>query len=456
MAEPTSILIRNATAVVTMNDAGEVLSDASIFIRGNRIEAVMQDKEVERANRVIDGRDKVVFPGFINTHHHLYQVLTRNLPAARDLPLFDWLTLLYPLWGRLTPDALYHAARAGMAELLLTGCTTTVDHHYVFPGEDSLSLVEAEVEAARQIGIRLHLMRGSMSRGRSKGGLPPDELVEDRDRILRDSQRAIEKFHDPDSFSRCQVGLAPCSPFSVDSDLMKEVLALARSSGVSCHTHIAETQDELRYCKEVYGTTPLRLLESLGWLGEDISLAHCVHLDDAEIELLASTRTGVSLCTTSNLRLRSGMAPVGKMFNAGVKLSLGVDGSASNDSSDFVGELRQAFLIYRLPEEGSSMAAKDFLRMATRGGAEVLGRRTLGRIEPGAAADLCLFDVSGVDFAGTQEDPSCCLVYAGICHRAHTVLVDGRIVVEEGRLKTAEESEIAREASLAARRLVSR
>lgn len=439
------LLIKNPLAIVTMDDNRSILRDADILIEDNVIRHVgtipAGTVQTLGSAKVLNASGMIAIPGLINTHHHLYQTLTRCVPEVERANLFAWLQHLYHLWLKITPEWVETSTLLGTAELLLTGCTTTVDHLYVFPKVGSQYLIDHEIAAARKIWIRLHACRGSMSRGRSRGGLPPDELVQSEDEILEDSERLIDAYHDPSKFSMCMIALGPCSPFSVTPDLLKESIALARDRGVTCHTHVAETLDEEKYCLETVGMRPIEYMESVGWLGPDVWFAHCVHVKENEIDLLAKSGTGVAHCPTSNMRLGSGAAPVLAMLRAGVKVGLAVDGSSSNDSSDMLGELRQCMLLQRLQHGASALSSMDTLWMATRGGAMVLGREDIGCIVPGKAADIALFNLEKVDYAGAHDEVSA-LVTCGSSHRAHTVIVNGKIVVENGILLTVPEDEI--------------
>ncbi len=390
----------------------------------------------------IDGRNHVVIPGLINTHHHLYQSLTRGLPAVQNEPLFGWLTALYQRWRRMDYDAVQAAASVSLAELLLSGCTTTSDHFYIFP-RDSGVRIEAVLEAAADLGIRLHACRGSMSVGQSLGGLPPDDCVEAEEAILADCRRVVETFHDPGPYSMRRIDLAPCSPFSVSPELLRETQQFARRYNLLLHTHAAETLDEERYCVERFGLRPIAFLAEHGWLGQDVYLAHCVHLDDAEIDLLAETQTGIAHCPCSNMRLGSGVAPVARLLDRGAKVGLAVDGSSSNDGSNLLAEARQAMLLQRVVGGAPAMTTAGAFRLATVGGAAVLGRQRLGRIEPDMAADLVMYRRDEIALAGAvAHDPLGALM---LCHapRPDRVIVAGRTVVQDGRLATADEHALA-------------
>jgi cytosine/adenosine deaminase-related metal-dependent hydrolase len=451
------VLFRNALVIFTGDDELGELRDADLLIAGRRVAAVGHRLEPEEpVDEEIDAGGKLIVPGLVNTHHHFYQVLTRNLEAVQDAKLFDWLVYLYDVWQHLTPEDLHAAATAALGELLLTGCTLAADHHYLCPQCAGGDLFEAEAEAAAALGIRLTMTRGSMSLGRSRGGLPPDTVIQDEDSILSDSQRVIERFHDPAPLARCQVALAPCSPFSVTPELMRQVAELARDQGVRLHTHLAETLDEERFCLERFGKRPLALMEDYGWIGDDVWFAHCVHVDVDEIARMAATGTGVAHCPVSNLRLGSGIAPVPAMVDAGVPVGLAVDGSASNDSSNLLREAQICMLIHRVGTGVDAMPARRVLRLATGGGAAVLGRTDLGRLAPGQAADLALFDLDGLAYAGARHDPPAALLFCGLDQRAELVMVDGEVVVRDRRLVRVDESRAAREADSAAQGLLRR
>ena len=432
-----TLLIQNARVVATMDDARTELVDASVLVRGNVIEAVGPAASLPRqADEVIDARHHVVIPGLINTHHHMFQTLTRAVPGAQDAELFAWLKTLYPIWSGLTPEMLEVSTQIAMAELLLSGCTTSSDHLYLFPNGCTL---DHSIEAATRIGMRFHATRGAMSVGESAGGLPPDRLVEQEAAILKDTQRLIERWHDPARHAMTRIAAAPCSPFSVSRDLMRESAALARSfgpgHGVRLHTHLAENDNDVAYSKEKFGMTPAEYAEDCGWLGDDVWHAHCVKLDAPGIARFGATGTGVAHCPCSNMRLASGIAPIGAMRRAGVPVGLGVDGSASNDGSDLLGEARQAMLLARVGHGPGAMGARTALELATRGGARVLGRDDVGMIAPGMAADLALYRLDDVTFAGALHDPVAALLFCAP-RRADYTIVNGRVVVREGQLAT--------------------
>ena len=453
MKKSKKILIKNAIALATMDDQHREYYPGSILIEGNIIKEI-GEKINTKADRVIDASGKVILPGLINTHHHLFQTLTRNIPQVQDVELFDWLVNLYDIWKGLTPEGIYISALVGLGELLLTGCTTTSDHLYLFPKSAPGNLIDEEIRAAKDMGIRFHATRGSMSRGKSKGGLPPDDVVQDEETILKDSQRLIEKYHDPKPLSMCRIALAPCSPFSVTTELLRDTAALARQYKVRLHTHLAETKDEEKYCLEMHGVRPLKYMEQTNWLGDDVWFAHAIYLNDDEIKLMAETKTSVAHCPISNLRLGSGICPVPKILEAGVSVGLGVDGSASNDSSDFLGEIRQCMLIHRFGSGVSSMPAKRALELATKGSAQVLGYTDIGSLEVGKAADLIIIDLNKIGFAGALHDPISAILFCGDSHIVETTIVNGEIVVEKGKLVKIKESKIIEEANQCAKQML--
>lgn len=402
---PTTLL-QHADLLVTMDAERRVISDGALLVEDGFIRAVDTTAALAGtpADRIVEAGGMVVLPGLVNTHHHLYQTLTRALPAVQDVELFDWLTNLYRVWGELTVEAVYVSAKLGLAELLLSGCTTVSDLYYVFPRGSSIA-IDDEIAAARELGVRFHPGRGSMSLGRSAGGLPPDEVVQTEEEILYDCERLIHTYHDSRPGAMLRIDLAPCSPFSVSRKGMEAVRDLGRKEGVRLHTHVAETLDEERYCLETYGRRPLALMDDLGWLGADVWLAHVVHVSEAEIARLAATGTGVAHCPSSNMRLGSGIAPIVPMLQAGVPVGLAVDGSASNDSSHMLAEARQALLLQRVRYGAAAMGVTQALELATLGGARVLGRDDIGSLAPGKAADLIGIRRDRLEYAGAQHDP---------------------------------------------------
>lgn len=443
----STLLIKNAAVVVTMDDTRREITNGGLFVRDHVIEQVGHTRDLpETADSVIDLHDHIVLPGLINTHHHLYQTLTRVL--AQDNNLFDWLTTLYPIWANLTDEAIYISTLTGLAELMLSGCTTSSDHLYIYPNDCTL---DSQIRAAQEIGMRFHAARGSMSLGESQGGLPPDRVTEKEAFILEDSQRLIEQYHDAGRFAMLRVVLAPCSPFSVTPDLMRESARMARAYGVRLHTHLAETLEEESFCLETFGKRPVAYVESLGWTGDDVWHAHCVHMSAGEMDLFGRTKTGVAHCPTSNMRLASGIAPLLDWQARGVPVGLGVDGSASNDGSHLLAEARQAMLLQRVaparylsePPGGrggfggkpDALSARQALELATRGGAAVLGRDDVGYLAPGMAADLIAINLNQLAYTGAQHDPVAAIVF-NQPRNVDYAIINGRVVVENGRLTT--------------------
>jgi cytosine/adenosine deaminase-related metal-dependent hydrolase len=430
----TALLIRNIHTLITLNANRQQIRNGSIYVRDNQIEFVGATSDLPidlpKPDRIINADRMIVMPGMVNTHHHLYQTLTRCL--AVDSGLFNWLKTLYPIWARMDAEAVYTSALTGMAELILSGCTTSSDHLYLFPNGSKL---DDEIRAAQEIGLRFHAARGSMSLGESKGGLPPDSVVDDEQTILKDCVRVIEQYHDPNPGAMIRIVVAPCSPFSVTQDLMKESAALARQYGVQLHTHLAETFDEDDFCKQMFGVLPVEYAEQTNWLGDDVWYAHSVHIREQDIELMAKTQTGAAHCPTSNMRLASGIAPIRSMLDHGVPVGLGVDGSASNDGSHMLAEARQAMLLQRVSGNPAGLTGLEALELATLGGAKVLGRDDIGSIEPGKCADFIGFDLDRLDYAGAQHDPQAALIFCAPQHVDLSV-INGKIVVEDSELRT--------------------
>lgn len=441
------ILIRGAGRVVTMNPDRAEIAGGDVLIRGGAIAAVGQG--LRTAGEVVEARGCVVTPGLVNTHHHLSQTLTRAVPGGQDALLFGWLKTLYPIWARFGPEEVRVSALIGLAELALSGCTLTSDHLYLYPNGARL---DDTIDAAREIGLRFHPTRGAMSIGISAGGLPPDALVEAEPAILKDMERVVDGFHDPSAGAMVRIGLAPCSPFSVSRDLMREAAVLARDKGVMLHTHLAENDEDIAYSLATFGCRPGHYAEELGWTGEDVWHAHCVKLDRAEIDLFARSRTGIAHCPCSNCRLGSGIAPVRRMRDAGVRVGLGVDGSASNDAGNLIAEARQAMLLQRVANGADAMSAREALEIATLGGAEVLGRSDCGSLEPGKRADIAVWDVAGIAAAGAW-DPVAALVLCGPT-RVRDLFVEGRQVVRGGQVATLDLPRAIEDQTRLARRLI--
>jgi 8-oxoguanine deaminase len=428
-----TMLVKNADVLVTMDAERCEIARGGLYIEDNRIVAVGSTEALpSAADEVLDLTGHIVLPGLINTHHHMYQTLTRALPAAQDAELFGWLRALYPIWARLTPEMIAVSTKTAMAELLLSGCTTTSDHLYIFPNGCRL---DHSIEAALEMGMRFHASRGAMSVGESQGGLPPDSVVEAEDAILKDTQRLIETYHDPSRYAMLRIVVAPCSPFSVSRDLMRESARLARAYGVSLHTHLAENDNDVAYSRAQFGMTPAEYAEDLSWVGADVWHAHCVKLDDAGIALFGRTGTGVAHCPCSNMRLASGIAPVRTMRAHGVPVGLGVDGSASNDAGHLLNEARTAMLLQRVGYGPGAMTARQALELATIGGARVLGRDDIGALAPGMAADFVAFRLDQLAFAGGLHDPVAALVFCAPATVAYSV-INGRVIVREGQLTT--------------------
>ena len=456
-----SLLIKNAH-ILTMDDRHTELSDGGLFIENGFIKQVGQTSSLPReADETLDLKGHVLLPGLVNTHHHFYQTLTRAVPAAQDANLFNWLKTLYPIWARINPEDIFISTSTALAELALSGCTTASDHLYLYPNGSKL---DDEIAAAAEVGLRLHASRGSMSLGEADGGLPPDSVVDDEESILKDSLRLIQKYHDPKPGSMVQIVLAPCSPFSVTGELMKQSAKLAREYGVHLHTHLAETEDEEQFCLEKFGHRPVGYMQEVGWVGDDVWFAHAVWVNDEEIKVFAKHNCGVAHCPTSNMRLASGIAPIKEYRAAGVNVGLGVDGSASNDGSHLLAEVRNAMLLSRVKEgiTGYSlsddpnrklMTAREALYLGTRGGAAVLGRKDIGSLEVGKCADFFAVNLNKLGFAG-MHDPVSAIVFGQPVNADYTV-VGGKFIVKEGQLVTVNERQLAEKHSKAAKRLLS-
>ncbi len=452
-----SLLIKNASVLVTMDAGRREIAAGALYVVDGIIHRVgTLDEMPETADEVVDLTGHVVLPGFVNTHHHFYQTLTRVVPGAQDVGLFDWLKTLYPIWAKMTPDHAASATRIALAELALSGCTTAFDHQYIFPNGSRL---DDEIEAATEVGLRLHASRGSMSLGESDGGLPPDSVVEDEHAILTDTLRLIDAYNDPTHGSMLQIVVAPCSPFSVTPDLMRVSAELARDRGVRLHTHLAETLDEESFCIETFGKRPVELAEDLGWVREDVWFAHGVFINDAEMERMGTSGTGVAHCPTSNMRLSSGIAPVRRMRALGVPVGIGVDGSASNDGSNLLAEVRQAMLVGRLdaaPNQsgGEIMPARTALELATLGGARLLGRRDIGALAVGMCADMIAVDLGKLEFAGALGDPVAAVLFAAPTSVDQS-WVHGRRIVRDGQLATLDVPRAVEQHNVLAQSLVS-
>ena len=434
----TTLLVKNINTLVTMDAARREINNGALLVRDNAIAAVGTTSELPpSAERVLDLQGRyVVLPGLVNTHHHFYQTLTRVVPAAQNCDLFHWLKTLYPIWAKLTAEGVYISTKMAAAELILSGCTTSSDHLYIYPNDCTL---DDQIRGVQEIGMRFHACRGSMSVGESKGGLPPDSLVEKEADILKDSQRLIEQYHDNSRHSMLRIALAPCSPFSVSQDLMRESAAMARAyPGVRLHTHLAENQSDVAYSLENFGKTPGEYAQSVGWVGEDVWHAHCVQLNDESIRMFAKTGTGIAHCPCSNMRLASGIAPIRKMLNHGVPVGIGVDGAASNDATNLLHEARMAFLLARVRNcDASEMTARDVLEMATIGGARVLGRDDIGYLAPGMAADFIALNIDRPQFAGTHHDIVAALVFCNIDSVDYS-FINGKKIVDRGHLVTVD------------------
>ena len=432
----SSILLKNIHTLAGSFSAKKILKDASVYIEGPEIVEISASRIPVEAERVVDCGSMAVMPGFVNTHHHMYQTMQRAVPRMQNSKLFDWLTNLYEIWREITPEAVNVSAKVAMCELMLTGCTTSSDQFYVFP-EGKKKMLAAEIEAARDVGMRFQPCRGSMSRGRSKGGLPPDDVVQEENIILKETDEAIKEFHDPSRFSMLRIVVSPCSPFSVTSELMESSAALARKHGVQMHTHLAETKDEEKFCLETHGARPFEYMKDVSWVGEDVWFAHSIYINDREIEEMAGTGTGVAHCPTSNMRLGSGIAPIRKMLDAGVNVSLGVDGSASNDSSNMANEVRMAMMLQRVRYGESSFSPYDALDCGTMGGARVLGRDDIGMIREGMAADIIGFELKQLPFAGGLHDPVASVVLCGPVN-VDMSIINGRLRVLDGSIRGVE------------------
>ena len=450
MAE--TLLMKNVKYLVTCDDNDRFMTDINMLVTDGVITYI--GTEEKTADKIIDASRMVVYPGLINSHHHLYQTFTRNLPQVQNMELFPWLKTLYEIWKGIDGDSVYYSSLTGMGELLKTGCTTCLDHHYVFPEHSAGALLDAQFAAADALGIRMAATRGSMDLSVKDGGLPPDSVVQTIDEILRDSQAVVEKYHDSSRYSMHTVALAPCSPFSVTGGLLRESAVLARSLGVRLHTHLAETKDEEACTLEHYGMRPLAYMESLGWIGDDVWYAHGIHFNTEELELLAATGTGVAHCPVSNMKLSSGIARIPEMLRLGVKTGLAVDGSASNDGSNMLEEMRVAYLLHRQNSSSEAPSGYDILKMASRGSASILGREELGHLAEGMAADFFAISLDRIELVGGQYDPKSLLSCIGFKGAVDYTVVNGKVVVEQGRLVNVEEEKIVSRANAAVEKLL--
>lgn len=428
----STLLIRNAAHIVSCDARDTVYDGANLLIRDGEIVSI--GPEAPAADKVIDATGCIVYPGLINTHHHLYQIFSRNLPQVQNLELFDWLRALYEIWKGLDSQVIYHSSLCGLGELMKCGCTTCFDHHYVFPQGRAEGLLEAQFSAAEELGIRMYASRGSMDLSRKDGGLPPDSVVQTVDEILKDSRDAVERFHDPSRFSMRQVALAPCSPFSVSEELLRQSALLARTLGVRLHTHLCETRDEEDFVRERCGMRPLDYMESLGWIGPDVWFAHGIHFNDAELRHLAETGTGVAHCPISNMKLSSGVCNLPRMLELGVPVGLAVDGSASNDGSNLLEEMRVCYLLHRLQSSGKAPSGYDVLKLATAGSARILGRDDIGSLEVGKAGDLFLLNPRRLELLGADLDPKSMLATVGWKGAVDCTVVNGKVTVRDGHL----------------------
>ena len=437
------IVLQNIFCLVT-DPACEAQFNTDLFITGNRVSRIVPTgtQPIPADARVIDCSRHVVIPGLVNTHHHFYQTLTRNIPAVQNVELFDWLVHLYDVWKYLDEEALYYSSLSAMSELLKTGCTLSTDHHYLYPRNFGGDIMAMQFRAAGEVGIRFSPTRGSMSLSKKDGGLPPDSVVQSDEEILEDSERVIREFHDPAEDSMKKIVLAPCSPFSVTRELMKETAHLARAHGVRLHTHLAETRDENDFCIQMYGKRPLALMEECDFIGNDVFYAHGIHFNDEELDLLSDTGTHIAHCPSSNMRLGSGICRVKEMLGRGINVALAVDGSASNDSSDMLGEVRNSLLLQRVLGGADALNARQAFTMGTVNGAKLLGYDRVGKLEEGWVADIAAFDVHTLGYAGSLSDPVAALLFSGYSHQVDYTIVNGRVVVEKGMLVGAREETI--------------
>ena len=446
-----SIFIKNIDSIISCNDEDKVYKNVNMYIENGFIKYIGTD--TFEADEVINGENFIMYPGLINTHHHLYQTFSRNLPQVQNMELFDWLTTLYEIWKGIDKDIVNYSSLTGMGELVKNGCTTCFDHHYVFP-ENAGDLIGTQVKAAERLGMRFHASRGSMSLSKKDGGLPPDSVVQTVDDILLDSENLIKKYHDSSKGSMTQIALAPCSPFSVTTELLRESAVLARKYNVRLHTHLAETKDEENFTLDKFNMRPLEYMESLGWVGTDVWYAHGIHFNDEELRVLAKTGTGVAHCPISNMKLSSGIARVPEMLEMGIPVGLAVDGSASNDGSNLLEELRVGYLLHRLNSSNNAPSGYDMLKIATNGSAKILGRNDIGSLEVGKCADLFMIDKNRVELIGATFDPKSMLGTVGFKNSVDYTIINGKIVVEKGEIKTIDEEEIVRKGTESVNKLI--
>lgn len=447
----SSISLENIRYLVTVDDRDQVLTNVNLYEKDGVITYIGPDKK--EADRIIDASHLIVYPGLVNTHHHLYQTFTRNLPKVQNMELFDWLKTLYEIWKNIDGETVYYSSLTGLGELMKAGCTTCVDHHYVFPERSAHEIMASEFAAADDIGVRMNATRGSMDLSVKDGGLPPDSVVQSIDEIMKDSEDTVARYHDRRRYAMHQVALAPCSPFSVSRDLLVETAKLARSLGVRMHTHLAETKDEEKYTMDRYGLRPLAYMQSIGWMGDDVWFAHGIHFNEDEIKLLASTGTGIAHCPASNMKLSSGIANIPAMLAAGVKVGLAVDGSASNDGSNMLEEIRLAYLLHRLNSSAKAPGGYDILKMATRGSASLIGRDDIGYLAEGMAADLFAISDQTLSMVCADFDPASYLGCVGYMGNVEYTMINGKIVVEHGELTTIDEEKVTARASVLADQL---
>jgi len=453
---PKKTLLKKCSWIATLDPGNTIYKNHDLLIEGNIIKSI-EDDYTKKVDEVIDGSGKIVIPGLVNTHNHLFQTLTRCVPRVENAGLMEWLMNLYEIWRELTPEAIYYSSLLGMGELMLTGCTTTTDMLYMYPKTtDSSHFIDLQFKAAGEIGMRFMPCRGFLSSGVSQGAMPSDDIVEDEEAILEDCERLIKKYHDPSPLAMTRLAIAPSALFSSSIDFIKRSAQFARKHGVRLHTHLAETMDENEFCLEKYGIRPFELMESIDWLGEDVWFAHCVYLNEREIKKMAKTGTGVAHCPSSNMRLASGIAPIPRMLNEGVNVSLAVDGASSNDTSDMIGEMRMGLLLHRVNTGADSMETGEIIRIATQGGAKVLGFDSLGSLEPGKAADIVMINMNQLPYAGSLHNPLSAIVLSGASHIVNTTIINGEVTVREGRLTRVTQENIVKNTNRIAKEMMER